>query len=144
VATASGSLGPRGDPLVFSGIDAASADAVGTGLEQARSMRARMTLALTDEPDDRGDALSFIDHVETDTTPADCTETPAEDTDEDGARDTYSSAPAGAPLCWQFVPSSDPPPSQGDAPSVYVARVTVLADGSPVDVRRVYFVVTPD
>lgn len=144
VALESGSVDFGGAPLVLDGADAASVSAIQSGLERVHEMEMRVSLELSDEPGDAGDALQLIDHVETDTSTPGCTDALAEDTNSDGHSDTYVAAQTGLPLCWKIVPGANAQPAPVGAPDVYTARVRVLGQGgASLDTRRIFIVVPP-
>jgi len=149
LANAAGSLDRTGAPLVF------DADPSGTGIETivtdaineiVEGVPLRVTIEATDEPDDSGDALQFIDYLEVNVGGGRCSAvSPVEDTNDDGHDDAFPSLLPGTPVCWDVVPMMNTTvPRQIDNPQVFEARLTVLGDGSPLDARIVYFLVPPD
>ncbi|AKF03801.1 hypothetical protein [Sandaracinus amylolyticus] len=148
LANASGSLNSSGMPLVF------NANADGTGIdtvvtnainEIVEGVPLRVTIEAADEPDDAGDALQFIERLETNTTGATCTAVPTEDANPagDGVHDTFPSVTPGTRVCWDVVPRQNDTVMPTLTPQVFRARLTVRGDGSPLDSRIVYFLVPP-
>ncbi|MBX3275647.1 MAG: hypothetical protein KF729_35635 [Sandaracinaceae bacterium] len=149
LAQASGSLDRAGQPLVF------NADTTGAGIERVvttaineivEGVPLRVTIRATDEPEDAGDALQFIDYLEINRSGGRCSAvSPIEDTDGDDRPDAFPSLLPGTPVCWDVVPRRNTTvPRVVDEPQVFVARLTVYGDESPLDARRVYFLVPPD
>ena len=149
LANASGSLDRTGAPLVF------NADTTGAGIERVvtsaineivEGVPLRVTIRATDEPEDAGDALQFIDYLEINRSGGRCSAvSPVEDTDGDDRPDAFPSLLPGTPVCWDVVPRRNTTvPRVVDEPQVFVARLTVYGDESPLDARRVYFLVPPD
>jgi Cys-rich repeat protein len=146
LANASGSLSGAGMPLVFNGMDAAVVPAVTAAItEVVRGVPIRATIDATDEPDDDGDSLQFIDHLEVNVSgTGGCTMvSPTEDTDGDGHDDAFPSILPGTPVCWDVIPLMNTTVMPDISPLVYKARLTVRADGSPVDSRLVFFLIPP-
>ncbi|UJR79189.1 Internalin [Sandaracinus amylolyticus] len=145
LARASGSFSSTGAPLVFDGQDSAVVPAVTNAInEVVEGVPLRVTIEVTDEPDDAGDALQFIDHVEVNTSNPTCTAIrPTEDTDANGHDDAFPSLLPGTPVCWDVVPRQNDTVEPTAEPLVFRARLTVHGDGSPLDSRVVYFLVPP-
>jgi len=145
LATDSGSLDSTGMPLVFDGRDAAVVPAVTAAINEiVEGVPLRVTIDATDEPDDAGDSLQFIDHLETNTSDSGCTDTMTEDSDGDGIQDAFPSVTPGTPVCWDVVPLMNTTVMPTERPQVFRARLTVYGDGSPLDSRIVYFLVPPE
>lgn len=103
-----------------------------------------VTATIADLPDDAGDALELVEHLEVNVSAeGGCTHTTdVADSDGDAFDDTFTKLLPGQPACWDVhAKSSAIEPT--DAPQVFRAEVTVTADGSPTDTRRVTFVVPP-
>ncbi|MCA9605922.1 MAG: hypothetical protein KC619_10030 [Myxococcales bacterium] len=149
LATESDSLDRTGMPLVFdadssgSGIDMVVTDAIN---EIVEGVPLRVTIEATDEPDDAGDALQFIDYLEVNVSGGRCSAiSPTEDTNSDTHPDAFPSLLPGTPVCWDVVPAMNTMvPRIIDEPQVFEARVTVYGDASPLDARIIYFLVPPD
>ena len=146
IATESDSLASDGSPLVFDG-DGAAVRAAVTGAinEIVNGVPIRVTIEPTDEPEDDGDALRFIDYLETNTSGVGrCTAgLGTEDTDADGHDDAFPALTPGTDVCWDVVPVLNDFQEPDTSPLVYRARLTVFGDGSPLDSRLVYFLVPP-
>ena len=144
LANASGSLDRSGNPLVYDGADAAVVPVVTTAItEIVEGVPLRVTIDATDEPDDAGDALQFIQRLETNTTAAECAMIATEDTDSDGAPDAFPAVTPGTRVCWDVIPRQNDSVEPTLVPQVFRARLTVYGDGSPLDSRLVYFLIPP-
>lgn len=145
LVTAAGSLDRRGDPLVFDGRDSGVVPAVTTAINEiVQGVPLRATIVATDEPDDDGDALQFIDYLEVNTDGGRCSAIAAvEDTDGDGHADAFPAVLPGTPICWDVVPRRNDAVEPTEVPQVFRARLTVSGDGSPLDARRIFFLVPP-
>jgi hypothetical protein len=145
LATASDSLDGAGMPLVFDGRDAAVVPAVTAAInEVVEGVPLRVTIEATDEADDSGDALQFIDHLVINTEAEGCADAMGEDTDADGRSDAFTSVLPGTEVCWDVVPAMNTAAAPTEEPQVFRARLTVAGDGSPLDSRLVYFLVPPE
>ena len=147
LANMSGSVNAAGDPLVFNGVDAGVAPVVVNAInEVVQGIPLRVTIAASELDDDDGDALRFIDYLETNTSGTGaCTMLDlTEDTDGDTHPDAFPEVLPGTSVCWDVVPHrNDDIQEPGDGPLVYKALLTVSGDGSPLDERTVYFLVPP-
>jgi hypothetical protein len=144
LARGAGSFGGAGAELVYDGDEAAVVTAVTDAIvEIAHEVPFRATIAAEDLPDDDGDALPFIARLETNTAAAGCTLAPDEDTNADDAPDAFPSVRPGTPVCWDVVPAPNTTVVPALRPLVFRAEISVSGDGSPLDVRRVYFLVPP-
>jgi hypothetical protein len=145
VARDSMSLDRGGAPLVFNGSDAGVVPAVTMAIREIiEGVPLRVTIDATDEPDDAGDALQFIDQLVTNVVSAGCTAVDVEDEDGDGVTETFPSVTPGNPVCWDVVPLQNDTVMPALTPLVYRARLTVSGDGSPLDSRIVYFLIPPE
>ncbi|MEQ9076045.1 MAG: hypothetical protein RLP09_19455 [Sandaracinaceae bacterium] len=142
---ASGSLSASGAPLVFDGRDAAVVPAVTEAINEiVEGVPLRVTVEVTDEPGDDGDALRFVDHLEVNTGGGACSAVaPLEDGDGDGRADVFAALVPGTPVCWDVHPARNDTVPRTVEPQVFEARLTVFGDGSPLDSRIVYFLVPP-
>ncbi len=144
LANASGSVDRLGDPLVFDGADSSVVPVVTAAINEiVEGVPLRATIEATDEPGDAGDALQFIDYLETNTSAADCAVIATEDTDADTHPDAFPAVTPGTRICWDVVPVMNTTVMPDVMPLIFEARLTVRGDGSPLDARRVYFLVPP-
>ncbi len=144
LANASGSVDRTGAPLVFDGADSSVVPAVTMAINEiVEGVPLRATIEATDEPGDAGDALQFIDYLETNTTAADCAMVATEDTDGDTRPDAFPAVTPGTRICWDVVPVMNTTVMPEVMPLLFEALLTVRGDGSPLDARRVYFLVPP-
>ena len=140
----SGSLDHTGSPLVFDGSNSSVVPAVTSAINEiVEGVPLRVTIEATDEPGDDGDALQFIQDLETNTTGSGCSDVPVEDSDGDGVTETFPAVTPGTPVCWDVVPEMNTTVMPDTRPLVFRARLTVYGDGSPLDSRLVYFLVPP-
>jgi len=145
LANMSGSLDRAGSPLVFDGDGPGVVPAVTSAINEiVEGVPLRVTIAATDEPGDDGDALQFIDRLQTNTTDPGCSMLMTEDTDADGFDDAFPAVTPGSPVCWDVIPLQNDTVMPTTVPQVFQARLTVSGDGSPLDARIVYFLVPPD
>lgn len=144
LANASGSLSRTGAPLVFDGADSAVVPVVVSAINEiVEGVPLRVTIDAADEPGDAGDAIQFIDRLETNTTGTDCAMLPTEDATGDGVHETYPAVTPGTRVCWDVVPRMNTTVMPEALPLIFRARLTVRGDGSPLDSRLVYFLVPP-
>lgn len=145
IARESGSFDRTGMPLVFNGADSAVVPAVTSAIEEiVEGVPLRVTIAAADAPDDDGDALQFIDHLEVNTGGGRCSAiATTEDTDGDGFADAFPSVLPGTPVCWDVIARRNETVEPAEEPLVFRAELTVSGDGSPLDTRTVYFLVPP-
>ncbi|MEM9189339.1 MAG: hypothetical protein AAGF12_09195 [Myxococcota bacterium] len=145
LSTNTSSVDAMGRPLVFDGMNASVSGTVTNAINTVvEGVPLRVTIGATDEPDDAGDALQFIDYLEVNVTEAGCTDVmPREDTDGDTRDDAFSALTPGTPVCWDVVPLMNTTVMETPSPQVFQATITVFGDGSPLDARRVYFLVPP-
>jgi hypothetical protein len=149
LGTASNTLDINGDPFVYpigndgTTVVAQTRQAV---LDLVRGVPLNVTIESSDEPGDDGDALQFIDYLEVNVSgTGSCTNvSPTADTNTDGHDDAFPALIPGTPVCWNIVPVVQNSTVPGaSSPQVFIARLTVLGDGSPLDHRFVYFLVPP-
>ncbi|MBX7191237.1 MAG: hypothetical protein K1X94_04240 [Sandaracinaceae bacterium] len=144
LANASGSVDRAGEPLVFDGADSSVVPAVTAAINEiVEGVPLRATIEASDEPGDAGDALQFIDYLETNTSATDCAVIGTEDTNADTHPDAFPSVTPGTRICWDVVPRMNTSVMPEVMPLLFEARLTVRGDGSPLDARRVFFLVPP-
>jgi len=147
IAVASNTLDANNNPFVYSAIDSqviiSTTNAV---LDIVHNLPLNVTIDQTDEPNDDGDALQFIDYLEVNISGNGvCTfVTPTADTDNDMRDDAFPALLPGTPVCWDVhpIPLNDFAPAT-NLPQLFVARLTVRGDGSALDSRRVFFLIPP-
>lgn len=140
----SGSLDRTGAPLVFNGADAAVVPAVSAAINEiVEGVPLRVTIDAVDMPGDAGDSLQFIDRLQTNTTDTGCSAVATEDTDADGFDDAFPAVTPGTPVCWDVIPLQNDTVMPDIVPLVFEAQLTVYGDGSPLDSRRVFFLIPP-
>jgi len=145
IGIASGSVDASGAAFVYPAVDAAVVSEAVTAVRALVNSPFRVTIAAADEPGDDGDALRFIDRLEVNVSGVGaCTAvSPTEDTDADGFDDAFPALTPGTPVCWDVAPVRNDFQEPAAAPLVYRAKLTVSADGSPVDERVVFFLIPP-
>jgi hypothetical protein len=146
LATQSGSLDRTGAPLVFDGVDAAVVPAVTAAINEiVEGVPLRVTIDAADLPDDAGDSLQFIDHLEANTSGGTCSMIPTEDIPPPSiARHAFPMVTPGTPVCFDVVPVAMQTTVMPEAsPLVFEAELTIYGDGSPLDSRTVFFLVPP-
>ncbi|HEY8429706.1 MAG TPA: hypothetical protein VIL20_15080 [Sandaracinaceae bacterium] len=145
IGIASGTVNSAGEPYVYLARDAAVVSQTVTAVrELVRGVPLRATVEATDEPDDAGDALQFIERLEVNVGGGRCSAVGAtEDTDDDGYPDAFPAILPGTPVCWDVVVADNTTVPPAYEPLVFRARITVRGDGSPLDTRVVYFLVPP-
>jgi hypothetical protein len=151
LGVASNTVDTMNNPFVTPNLDAggvAYRDAIiDVVLEIARNKPLYVTIDATDEPNDAGDALQFLDYLEVNISgTGNCTTvSPTGDEDADGRADSFPALLGGTPVCWDVYPvqsqSTAPPTAEAQ---LFQAKLTVYGDGSPLDSRDVYFVVPPE
>jgi hypothetical protein len=154
LATAADSFASDGSPLVFEAGDAGSpagamrlVDSVVEAInEVVRNRPLRVSLDPSDEADDAGDALQFIQRLEINVTRPGCTllDATSDVNPRDGYDDTFDSVQPGNRVCWDLVVRPNTFVRPAADPLLFRARLTVRGDGSPVDRRVVYFLVPPE
>ncbi|MFK7990729.1 MAG: hypothetical protein AB8I08_32210 [Sandaracinaceae bacterium] len=148
IARESGSYRADGTTeLVFAGGEAAVTTAVTNAINEiVEGVPLRVTIEATDETGDDGDALQFIQALETNTTGTGCSAIATEDANPagDGIQDTFPAVTPGTPVCWDVIPEMNTTVMPDTRPLVFEALLTVSGDGSPLDSRRVFFLVPPE
>ena len=133
--------------LVFDGVDDDAATAATDGIRAAiEEAPLRVTIAAEDEAGDDGDALPFVESLEINTSGSgDCTVVSlTEDSDFDGRADTFPMLQPGTSVCWDLTPATNGLIEPTDTPQVFTARLAARGNESPLDDRRVFFLVPPD
>ncbi|MGF1469523.1 MAG: hypothetical protein ACFCGT_25660 [Sandaracinaceae bacterium] len=147
VASSSGSVDSRGEPFYFEGNESAVADAIIDGITQiSAELQLFVDIEAVDLTGDDGDAVQFIQRLEINTETFGCSDPGGyADVNGDGFEDAFSALEVGTPVCWDVVvrPNARVRPRQ-DRPQVFEAQLTVFGDGSPLDQRRVFFLVPPE
>lgn len=144
---ASNTVDANGDAFVYAAEDAAVvAETKSAVLDIVQNLPLDTTIDKADEPGDDGDSLQFIDYVEVNISGAgNCSVVDVTaDTDGDTRDDAFPALRPGTPVCWDVHPvlSNSTVPAT-EAPQLFVAKLTVLGDGSPLDSRQVFFLVPP-
>ena len=141
----SGSLDTAGMPLVYNGSDASIVPAVSGAIRTiVQGVPIRVTIEATDQPDDAGDSLVFIDRLEVNVSGGECTAVAElEDTNADTFMDAFPSLRPGTPVCWDVVARENTTVMPTRSPQIFKALLTVRGNGSPLDSRDVYFLVPP-
>jgi hypothetical protein len=146
IGIAAGSISVSGQPFVYPAVDAQVVPSTSTAvLNILNSLPLNVTLAPGEVPGDAGDALRFIDHLVISTEGAQCTNVAQQaDTNGDGYLDSFPRLIPGTRVCWDIFPvlqnTVAPPTTE---PQLFIARITVNGDGSPLDTRDVFFLVPP-
>ncbi|MFT5355450.1 MAG: hypothetical protein ACI9KE_002669 [Polyangiales bacterium] len=143
---ASDTVDAMGEPFVYPANDEL---VVGRTVEAVRAIvtsgQFDITILATDEPDDAGDALQFIERLEVNLSTDGCaTEFPTRDTNGDVVDDAFDDVQPGAEVCWDVVVRPNTTIEAMREPQVFRALLTVSADGSVVDTRVVFFLVPAD
>ena len=146
LGVASGTVDMAGEPFVYPANDAL---VVSRTVEAVRAIVTSsafdITIEATDEMDDAGDALQFIDHLEVNTTGDGCLSMgTTRDTDADTFDDAFDGVLPGSRVCWDVIARQNDTIMPTREPQVFRARLTVYADESEVDARTVYFLVPAD
>lgn len=147
IALASGTVDASGNPFVYLAQDAQVVNqTVNAVLALVKGSPIDVTIGATDEPGDDGDSLQFLDYLVTNTSGVgECTAgLTTLDTDANGHDDAFPDLIPGTPVCWDVHPvpvNTTQPPTQD--PQIFVAKLTVFGDGSPLDDRQVFFLVPP-
>jgi hypothetical protein len=146
IGIASGTVNTSNQPFVYPALDAQVVPQTKQAvLDIVRGLPLAVTIDKADQPGDDGDALQFIDHLRVNVSGGPCTTvTPTADTDGDGRPDAFPALLPGTRVCWDVVPIAQNGivPARPD-PQLFIARLTVYGDGSPLDSRDVYFLVPP-
>ncbi|MGF1465567.1 MAG: hypothetical protein ACFCGT_05490 [Sandaracinaceae bacterium] len=147
ISRASRSLDQDGQPI-FLVAPRSDPSTVGPAVKDAiRNVTQQVPLLVgaepEDEPDDSGDALQFIDHLEVNVSgEGPCTfMASTADLNSDTFDDAFPSALPGTSLCWDVVARQNFRVRPASEPQVFRARIVVRAEASIVDTRTVWFVV---
>jgi hypothetical protein len=147
LARAADSFDATGRPLYFAGNEARVTDAVTEAVREiALGIPLFVVVQAEDEPDDAGDALQFIlrTEVNLDSMRGCTADARTADLDSDGFQDAYPFLLPGRPVCWDVVARRNTRVRPTREPQVFRAKLTVLGDDSPLDSRRVFFLVPPE
>lgn len=146
IGIAAGSVNAMGQPFVYPAVDAqvitSTRQAV---LDIVKGLPLNVTIGGSEVPGDAGDALRFIDYLQVNTSGAMCAAvSPTADSDGDGRADTFPSLIPGTRVCWDVVPiaQNNTVPATTE-PQLFIARLTVNGDGSPLDTRDIFFLIPP-
>ncbi len=150
IGVAAGTVDGMGNPFLSPQLDTGGVafrdGIIDVVLEIAANKPLYVTIVATDEPNDAGDALQFLDYLEVNISGSgNCTTVnPTSDENVDGFQDAFPSLLGGTPVCWDVHPvaSQNTAPATSEA-QLFLAKLTVFGDGSPLDSRDVYFVVPP-
>jgi len=142
---AAGTVDSDGEPFYYAGSESAVAAAVTTGISEiASELKLFVDIDATDAEGDDGDALQFIQRVEINTSAFGCADAaPFADVNGDGYDDAFPDLRTRTPVCWDVIARPNTRVPSLDRPQVFVAELTVHGDGSPLDRRRVFFLVPP-
>jgi hypothetical protein len=145
VGVSAGSVNSDGEPFYYEGDGAAVSSAVVSAIRDISSeLSLYVDISAEDVAGDDGDSLQFIQRLEVNTTTFGCSSVPSTtDVDGDGYADAFPSLATGTPVCWDVVVRPNARVRPIDRPQVFLARLTVAGDGSPLDQRRVFFLVPP-
>ena len=119
---------------------------LGAVLDIVKGVPLNVTIKATDEKNDAGDALQFLDYLEVNVSgQGSCSMvSPTADTDNHQKDDAFPALLGGTPVCWNVHPvdkqSTTMPTTE---PQLFKAKLTVSGDGSPLDTRAVFFLVPP-
>ncbi len=137
----------RADGLTPRVLDGEGAEAVSAAADAVAEMLfaepLRVTSSATDAEDDGVDATAFVASLVTQTSGVgECTAVAlVEDGDLDGDPDTFPELPPGTSVCWDLVARRPDELPAGEGPRAFPLELEVTGDGSPLDARRVWFVV---
>ncbi len=147
IASGTLDLNNNNQPFIYSALNSAvTAAAKKAVLDIVRGVPLNVTIKATDEKNDAGDALQFLDYLEVNVSgQGSCSMvSPTADTDNDQKDDAFPELLGGTPVCWNVHPvdkqSTAMPTTE---PQLFKAKLTVSGDGSPLDSRAVFFLVPP-
>ncbi len=147
IGVAANTVDAANQPFVYAAENAAVvAQTKAAVLDIVQNLPLNTTIEKTDEPNDDGDALPFIDYVEVNISGTGNCSTVADvaDTDADTRPDAFPTLRPGTPVCWDVHPiESNTMVQATNSPLVFIAKLTVNGDGSPLDSRNVFFLVPP-
>lgn len=147
LGVAAGTLDVNGNTFNYPATNSAVVDQTKAAvLDIVQNLPLNTTIAQSEEPGDDGDALPFIDYVEVNVNgTGNCTNVmDTADTDADTRPDAFPTLRPGTPVCWDVHPIASNTTIQAtDSPLVFIATLTVNGDGSPLDSRKVFFLVPP-
>ncbi len=141
------SVDAMGNPFIVDGIDEAIIDPLVQRINEAvEGVPVDVTVRAVNEEAGR-DAVRFIQRLEANpmatARDGECAMLPVRDDDEDRVDDTYSSVAPGTPVCFDVFPRPNDFIEPTREPQVFIARIEVVGEGSPLDERFVYFLVPP-
>jgi hypothetical protein len=146
IGVAAGTVNGAGQPLVYPAVDSqvisSTTQAV---LDIVNGLPLNVTITSSEVPGDAGDALRFIDYLELNESGGLCADVDlTADGDGDGRLDSFPSLIPGTRVCWDVVPiaQNEIAPATTE-PQLFIARITVNGDGSPLDTRDVFFLIPP-
>lgn len=147
LGVAAGTVDTNNKPFAYPALDAQVTSATKKAImDIVRGVPLNVTIEATDAPNDAGDALQFIDYLEVNVSgQGQCTMvSPTADTDADTRDDSFPALLGGTPVCWNVQPVDKQKTVMPTAePQVFIAKLTVKGDNSPLDERRVFFLVPP-
>lgn len=145
LAEGTNTVGLGGEPLVYTGANAAVTDALVDAINGIiRDVPIRVTLTALETQDDAGNALPFVERLSVNTSGGDCTAvTNLEDTDDDGFDDTFGAVKPGTSVCWDIAVATNTTVPPLLEPQVFRLRLVVRGNGAVVDERTAYFLVPP-
>lgn len=145
IGVAAGSVDADGNPYVYSAVDSAVVPQTVSAIRAlANANNFTVDIVAEDEEGDAGDAIQFIDRLETNTESAMCTRISlTSDQDGDGFSDTFPMLRPGTPVCWDVLAKQNDFVEPAADPLVFKAKLTVRADGATVDTRTIFFLVPP-
>ena len=82
----------------------------------------RVTVGIEDLPGDDGDAVQFVDRIQTAPGGAGCTALATEDSDSDGTHDTFPMVVAGSTACFEVVAETNRTVMAASRPLVFAAH----------------------
>ncbi len=147
LAILSQSVDGMGNPFVYPAADSQVQQmTVAAVLDIVRGKPIDVTIEPEDAPNDAGDAMQFIDYLESNVSgQGNCTAgLTTIDTDANSYNDAFPQLLPGTPVCWDVHPvPMNTTVQPTDQPQLFVAKLKVLGDGSLVDDRDVFFLVPP-
>ncbi|MEM9067197.1 MAG: hypothetical protein AAGE52_01785 [Myxococcota bacterium] len=145
LAVAAGSVNERGEPFYYEGDGARVVDAITEGIQEISSqLELFVNIEASDVPGDAGDALQFVQRLVINESEPECAmDESTTDADGDGFQDSFVGLRTGTTACWDVIVRDNTRVRATAEPLVFEAALTVFGDGSPLDRRRVFFLVPP-